>query len=69
MNEQGCGYLKIEGVELTVPNPMRRSLRETLEQEPSGKKLPAHKARMAGVDKELFPEDYPAEEISEDELQ
>ena len=69
MNDYGCAQLRLGDLELTVPNPMRRSLRETLEQEPSAEKIPKHKARMAAVDRELFPEDYPAEEISEDELQ
>jgi hypothetical protein len=60
MNDQGCGYLKLNGLELTVPNPLRVSLKEAFEQKPS--LVPEHKVKMSAVDRELFPEDHPADE-------
>lgn len=60
MNEQGCSYLKFGELEITVPNPMRASLKDALKQEPSI--VPEHKVKMSAVDRELFPEDHPADE-------
>lgn len=60
MNDQGCGYLKLGELELTIQNPLRASLKDALKQEPST--IPEHKVKMAGVDAELFPEDHPADE-------
>jgi len=62
MNEQGCAQLKLGDIEITVPNPMRKSLQSALEQHPSVT-LPEHKVKMAAVDAELFPEDYPADGV------
>lgn len=52
--------MKLGELELTVPNPIRPSLKAVLTQEPSI--VLEHKVKMSAVDRELFPEDHPADD-------